>query len=83
MNQLDIKAALAQLFDAGGGHFASVVGGIVEHLNLQKLPRIIELADRLEQALNDVNLIVDRQLDRDLRQLLEAALAARPLSSYS
>lgn len=61
----------------GGFAFADrrgVVRRVVENLNLQLLPRVIQLAHRADQTLDDVGLIEDRQLDRDERQLVELRL---------
>ena len=45
VDQLDIEPPLLQILHAGGGQFARVVGGIVQNLDLQQFPRIIDLAD--------------------------------------
>ena len=52
-------------------HLDGFVGGIVEHLNVELLPRIFQLADRLQQPLDHVLLIENGQLHRDARQVLE------------
>src|ERR1700682_5729287 len=46
MNQLNIEAALSQSFRARTSYFARIVGGIVQHLDLQQISWVIELADR-------------------------------------
>src|SRR5260370_18646231 len=45
----------------------------MEHLDLEKLPRIIQLADRAQQALDHINFVEDRQLHRHFRQLFEVS----------
>ncbi len=55
------------------GDGSSLVGGIVEHLDLKEVAGVVELGDGLEQALDHVHLIEDGKLDRDARQLLEGA----------
>ncbi len=45
MDQLDIEAALRQPSDARAREGAGLIGGIVQHLDLQTLARIIEFAD--------------------------------------
>jgi hypothetical protein len=51
---------------------ARFVGRVVEYLNLEQLFRIVERAHRVDQPIDDVHLIEDRELhgdDRPLRQL--------------
>ena len=57
--------------DQAARHGVGFVGGIVEHLNVEFLARIIQLADRLQQAFDDILLIEDRQLHRDQRQIFK------------
>jgi hypothetical protein len=73
MNQLNIETALPQFFRAGSGHLAGIVGGIVQHLNLEQISRIIELADRTQKALYHVNFIKNRKLNRHFWQLPKLA----------
>ncbi len=58
-------------FDQVARDFDGFVGGIVEHLDVELLPRIFQLADRLQQPLDHILLIEDGQLHGDARQLLE------------
>ena len=44
---------------------ARLVGRVVEHLDFEQLARIVDLADRVDQPVRDVHLVVERQLDRD------------------
>jgi hypothetical protein len=46
---------------------------IVQHLNLEQLPRIVDLADDVDQPIGDVHLVVNRQLDGDSWERLERA----------
>src|SRR5260370_42455668 len=73
MNELDVEPATTQFVRARGGDIARIVGRIIQHLNLEKFSRIIQFADRVEQTLDYVNFVKDRQLHRHLRQLLKAA----------
>ena len=52
-------------------HFDGFVGGIVEQLDVEFLPRILQLADRLQQPLHHILLVEDRQLHRNSRQFLK------------
>ena len=53
-------------------HNARLVGGVVQHLDFEQLARIVELADGVDQPVRHVHLVVDRKLDRDLRQPFQA-----------
>ena len=71
---MDINDVVAQrriAFNHAACHVDRLVSRIVEHLDLQPLARILHLADAIDQAVNDVLFVEDRQLDGDLRQLLE------------
>src|SRR6202011_6274697 len=70
-NQLDIETAPAQLFSARGGDFARIVGGIIQHLDLQQFSRIIEFTNGAEQTLDQVDFIENWQLHRYPGQLGE------------
>ena len=73
MDQLHVETPALQVLHARGGQFPRFVGGIIEDLDLQQLPRIIDLADRFEQALDNVDFVEDRQLHRHFRQFVETA----------
>ena len=45
-----------------------LVGRVVEHLDFEPLARVLDAADRVDQAVRHVHLVVERQLDRDDRQ---------------
>ena len=57
--------------DQAAGDFDGLVGRIVEHLDVELLSRILQLADRLQQALDYVLLVENRQLHRDARQVFK------------
>src|SRR5262249_54108483 len=44
---------------------------IVEHLNLEALSRVVQQADRIDQAIGHVHFVVDRKLDGYSRQRVE------------
>src|SRR5882724_5557622 len=48
----------------------SLVCRIVEYLNFQFLTRVIDLCDGLQQTVDNVHFVVERQLDRYLRQVV-------------
>ena len=49
------------------GDARGLVVGVVENLDLQAVGRILEPAGRADHALDHVDLVVDRKLDRDRR----------------
>src|ERR1700687_1787761 len=69
MNELNIEAALTQFLSAGSGHVPRVISRIIQDLDLQQFARVIEFADRTQKALNHVNFIKNRKLNRYLWQL--------------
>ncbi len=54
------------------GERMGIVGGIVQHLDLQQLARVLHLADFFEQPLHHVALVIQRKLDGHVRKLGEA-----------
>ena len=46
------------------GHVDGFVGGVVEQLDVEFFARIVDLADRVQQAVHDVLLVEDRQAAR-------------------
>ena len=73
MDVLNIETARSQLFRAGRGNIAGIVGRIIEYLDLEQLARIIELADRAQKAFDHVNFVKNRELNGHFRQLLKVA----------
>ncbi len=71
MDVRDIEAARRVTPDRQFGDVGRLVGRIVEHLDFQQLARVIHLADRVDQTVRHVHLVVNRQLDRDPRQFGE------------
>ncbi len=67
MNVGDGDAESAVSLDAIAGDLLSLVGGIIENLDIEKFARVIELRDGLDEALDHVALVVDRELNCDLR----------------
>src|ERR1700736_512903 len=78
MNQLNIEAALTQFFRAQSSHIARIVGGIVQHLDLQQVSWVIEFTDRAQKTLHHVNFIKNRKLNRYFWQLPKLAGRNRP-----
>jgi hypothetical protein len=73
MNQLNIEPAVLQCFRARSSHFAGIVGGIVQHLDLQQISWVIELTDRAQKPFHYVNFVKNRKLNRYLWQLPKPA----------
>ena len=58
-------------FDQSASHVDSFVSGIVEHLDVELILGIFELADRFQQAIDHVLFVEDGQLHRDPRQVFK------------
>jgi hypothetical protein len=71
MAERDVVAALAQLFGLLARDAGRLVRGVVEHLDLELVLRVVDLSDALEQPLRDVHLIEHRQLNGHARQFAE------------
>ena len=65
---VDVEALRAVVLDGAARDPGGGVGRVVEHLDLEQLLRVAERGDRGEQPVDDVHLVVDRELDRDPRQ---------------
>ena len=76
---LDVDALRGEAAHRQLGDAARLVGRVVEHLDLEQLARIVDAADRLDQAVGDVHFVVERQLDRDDRQRVERRAGRRLL----
>ena len=50
-----------------GGDFDRLVVGVIQQLNLQTVVGVIDFRNRFDEAFDDVQLVVDRQLYRDTR----------------
>jgi hypothetical protein len=70
---LDVEAFGPEALDLGLGDVAGFVGGIVENLDLEEVFRVIELGDAIEEALDDVELVKDGELDGDAGEGIEVA----------
>ena len=68
----DVVSERGVALDHGARNLDGLVGGIVEHLDLQLIARILDLADAIHQPVDDVLLIENRQLNGDARQFGEA-----------
>ena len=65
-------AERAVAFDEGAGKGRGVVGGIVQHLDLEQFLGIVHLDGLFDQAFHHVAFVIERQLDGDTGQLFEA-----------
>ena len=71
MDVLDVDALQRVAAHGELRNLPGLVRRIVEDLDLQLLARIFDLADRVDQSIDDVHFVVERQLDGDDRQLVE------------
>jgi hypothetical protein len=51
-------------------NFRGIVSGVVEELNFQPVTRVIKRANSLKEPANHIALIVNRQLNGDLREIV-------------
>ena len=65
---LDRNALGAPVSDAGLRQRARFVRGIIEHLNLEGIPGILQPGHRIDQAFDHMLLVEDRKLHRDRGQ---------------
>src|SRR5208283_1305574 len=65
VNVDDVVTERGVTLDDGGGDIARLVGGVVEHLNLDLLARVLHGADGLDETVDDKLLVEDGQLDGD------------------
>ena len=61
------------------GHAPRFVGRIVEDLDLEQLARILQSTDGVDETIRHVHLVVDRELDRDRRELVHRSRRDRLL----
>ena len=59
------KAARGVLFHQALGDRLGLVGGVVQHLDVKLFQRILQTADRIQQALNHELLVENRKLHRN------------------
>ena len=61
---------LSILRSKGVRNFRGIVSGVVEELDFQPVTRVIKSANSLQEPANHIALIVDRQLNGDLREIV-------------
>ena len=67
----DVEPALGLPLDRLCRNVAGLIARVVQHLDLEQMARVIELADSLDQAVRHVHFIENRKLDGDARQWIE------------
>ena len=71
---LDVDALHRMATHGELGDLPGLVGRIVEHLDFKQLARILDPAYGVEQPIDDVHLVVERQLDGDDWKRVERSL---------
>src|SRR5438132_11629486 len=74
MHMMNIETKLPMFGNTCRGNLNSAIGGVVEELNLEQLARITDVACRFHEPLDDIHLVVDRQLNRDARFVFQFPL---------
>ncbi len=69
----DVETADHKFADELGGELAGFVGGVVEHLHVDQVLRVVELGNGFQEPLDDVEFVKDGQLNGDARQLVQLA----------
>ena len=69
MDVMNVETLRRVSFNCSARDAHRLVRGIVEHLNLQTIARIVDLSYRLDQTLDDVHFVEERKLHGDVRQL--------------
>jgi hypothetical protein len=77
-----IKEELPVL-DLPGCNLDGLIVRVVQHLNLEPLPRVIQVSDRIDETLHDVQFVIDRELDQHGGKVLEGPLWNGPLLAKS
>ena len=67
---LDVEAARGVSAHGELGDLGGLVRRVVQHLDLEQVAGIVDLADGIDQAVRDVHLVEDGELDGDPRQHL-------------
>src|SRR6266478_3958631 len=79
----DVVSKRGQLGDDPGRNLRGLVVGVVEDLDLQPVRGIVESAGGADQPLDDVHLVVDRELHRHPRQRIERPDRHRPIPAMA
>ena len=79
MDVLDVDALQRMPPHGELGDLPGLVGRVVQHLDLEPLARVLDLTDRVDQPIDHVHFVVERQLDGDHGQLVERGLRLRLL----
>ncbi len=69
MDQLDVDSLRPVKIHPRLGQLGGFIGGVIEHLNLQQMGRIIEPDGGVDQPFNHQRLVEHRQLHSDRRQV--------------
>ncbi|MEJ2208130.1 MAG: hypothetical protein P8129_03735 [Anaerolineae bacterium] len=67
MDQFDVEPTGPVVGHRGTGDARRLVAGVIQDLHLEQVAWIVEACDGVDQALDDVQLVVQGQLDRDRR----------------
>lgn len=68
----DVVPDISISFTEGLGESMGIVGGIVEDLNLQQIARVFNFHHFVDEALQNIALVIEGKLNGDGRQLLKA-----------
>ncbi len=69
MDMLDIEAFRAEAFNEGKREVHCFIRGVIEKLDLELVLRIVNEANGLNKSVHHIQLVIERQLDGDDRQV--------------
>ena len=78
MDKGDVHASVPIASDQTRGQRGGLVGGIVQDLNLEAILWVIQTPYHVNEPLDDIGLVVDRDLHRDARPLLGVRMPGLP-----
>ena len=74
-----VQSLLFPSFDGSAGNSLGLVRGIVKHLNVKPVARIVKGADGIDDPVHHIHLVVGRYLNRNARQFVKSGLGGRYL----
>jgi len=77
MEVVDIQPVVSIFLGLSPRYIHSLIRRVVENLDLEEVPWIVETSDRVDEALHDVHLVEDGQLHGDGRERPELPNGSR------
>ena len=71
MDEFGVESCGDQFGDFPSADVHGFVGGVVQHLDLQPVARVIETGDGIDETCDDMLFVENGQLDGDQRQIFK------------